>query len=124
MKSLFNTVVLSIAIAAIPLSSLADDEVDHFKGKPANTLDEALVNLEEYNGKLAAEFKDGKFKLEQLHKIHELTYTLENALHRLEQEVEDVQETLEELHKASEYGRLEEANKVAAEYLEKAQKIE
>ncbi len=123
--SLLRSIVLATAfgIAACPMAVLGDDQYDHFKGKPANTLDEALANLKEYNGKLAAELQAGKLRLEQLHKIHELTYTLENALQKVEKEVEQIQETLENLHKASEYGRVDEANQAAMEYLKKAQKI-
>ncbi len=123
MKSLLHMLVFSSALVTTPMVAMADDKYDHYKGKPSSTLDEALTNLKEYNSKLAAEFQAGKVKLEQLHRIHELTYTLENALKRVEKDVEDIQETLEKLHKASEYGRVDEANKTAVEYLEKVKKI-
>jgi mannitol-1-phosphate/altronate dehydrogenase len=73
------------ALAFLPLT-LAQERPDHFKGKPAPTLEAALANLTEYNAKLEALLKQANLGPKELFQVHQLSYTLEMALEKLGQE--------------------------------------
>lgn len=93
------------ALCVYSYAPAADDtqgRVDHFKGVPADTLDEALANLSEYNAQLEAILSSPELGPMELHNVHQLTYTLENALERLILELNELADTLEEVHVASE----------------------
>ncbi|KDE40238.1 MAG: DUF6746 family protein [Nitrincola lacisaponensis] len=75
--------------------------VEHFKGLPAETLEQAVANFAEYNQKLATVLS-GEIDNQAMVEVHELTYTLENALEKIHAEVAELVDTLEELHLASE----------------------
>lgn len=96
-----RTLLLAGLIAAGPVT-LADEEPGHFEGLPAETLEQAVENLSEYNRRLAAVLDQGELTAADLVTVHELTYTLENALERIHHEVGALAETLEEVHLASE----------------------
>lgn len=76
----------------------------HFAGKSAESWDQAIVHLRE--GKVTLAELVGREPLgpEDLHRVHELTYTLENAVERMRGELATLAETLEEVHIASETG--------------------
>ena len=76
--------------------------VDHFEGKPARDLAEAVTNLRAYSKKLESRINGGELSAEDMHAIHQMSYTLENALERLDHELDDVAENLEAVHLASE----------------------
>lgn len=99
--------------------SLAE-QIDHFEGKPSPTLKAALTNLAEYNTKLASLIEQGALSSEDLHKVHELTYTLENAIERLGKEQLRLSEVLEEVHLASESADEKTVKSNAREYLERS----
>jgi hypothetical protein len=88
------------------------DRVEHFKGLPAETLEQAVENFSVYNGRLQEVLDKGTLTAEDLATVHELTYTLENALAKIDTELTTLAETLEEVHLASEaadIGRVETA---------------
>ncbi|MEX1033154.1 MAG: DUF6746 family protein [Cellvibrionaceae bacterium] len=96
-----NTLAL-VGTLAFTLPAVADERPDHFEGKPSPTLEVALGNLSEYNPRLAALLEKDTLSPEDLHQVHQLTYTLENALEKLASEQARVAELLEEVHQASE----------------------
>ncbi|MDR5902637.1 MULTISPECIES: DUF6746 family protein [Halomonas] len=78
-----------------------DDQPQHFSGKPADTMAEAVANASEANRELA-ELLDGELSDADLARIHQLSYTMENALGRIHEEVYQLEGTLEEVHLGSE----------------------
>ncbi len=106
-------------ITMTPLLSLADDRPGHFSGEKAETLEEALKNLHEYSDKLGAIVHADSFGTDQLHSVHEITYTLENALQTLEEELKRMAETLESVHIASEHGETNTVEEDSMIFLEK-----
>lgn len=118
--------IISLSLAGLlPLATpaLADDRPDHFKGKPAETLEQALANFSEYNAKLKEILNKQTLTAQDSHQVHELTYTLENALERIEDELENLAETLESLHVASETAATDKVRALGTQYLDKAQQI-
>lgn len=76
--------------------------IDHYEALPAESLEQALTNLDSHGRELAALIAKGTLDTEDMVKIHELTYTLENALERLRNELEQTADVLEEVHLGSE----------------------
>ncbi len=97
-------VLASSALLAFVPSTFASgpgEPISHFKGKPAETLPEAVNNFSEYNARLEAILK-GNVSDPAMADVHQLTYTLENALGKISEEVTKLSAKLEELHQASE----------------------
>lgn len=86
----------------------AEQRVDHFKGKPSATLEQAVANFSSENDRLRVLFSKEELTPQDLIAIHELTYTLEAALAKINTEMSALSTTLESLHQASE--RLEETD--------------
>lgn len=102
-----RTNVLSSLIAATALlftSGLAASEVDHYSGKEAKNLEQAMTNLREYNQRLADLLAKDELSNDDLATIHRLSYTLENALARIDTDLDTMAEVLETVHLASERG--------------------
>lgn len=104
-------------------SAVAQERFEHYKGEPATTLEQALVNFAEYNEKLSLVL-EGDLEPADMAEIHQLTYTLENALDRITIELSQLAETLEEVHLGSERMEYERVRESARLYLETARKIE
>ncbi|RFA29308.1 hypothetical protein CAI21_09530 [Alkalilimnicola ehrlichii] len=104
-------------------TATAGERVDHFQGLPAESLEQAVANFSEYNVRLAAILENDTLTAEDMHRIHELTYTLENALEKINADLTALADTLEELHVASETAQYEAAQQFGAAYLEKARKV-
>lgn len=96
---------------------------DHFKGKPANTLEEAVGNFSEYNSKLAAIVAKDELSPLDMHEVHQLTYTLENALEKIRAELATLAETLEAVHVASEHADVATVKTQGKAYLDKSRKV-
>ena len=97
-----RTLISLVGCASLLLTPFAfADEVEHFKGKPAETLEQAVSNFKEYNQKLEQILK-GELSPEAMNEVHQLTYTLENALGKINEEFDTLAETLESIHLASE----------------------
>lgn len=101
-------VVLPLTLAlslASPLALASDDEherAEHFEGKQAETLEQALENFAEYNKKLRKLVEKDELSAKEMQKVHKLTYTLENALGKMDEEIDGLKENLEAVHLASE----------------------
>ena len=121
-----NTLMKSIVLAGgliLGSSAALADRPDHFKGEPSPTLEAAVKNFSEYNQRLEAIVKKGKYSDQELVEIHQLTYTLEVALEKMEKELEELADVLEEVHVASETFDREKLKKNASLYLETSRKI-
>lgn len=107
---------------AVPGLALADERVEHFSGKPAETLEQAVGNFSEYNRKLE-ELLDGELSPQEMGQVHELTYTLENALEKINADLAALADTLEEVHIASETQDVEGVRQHGEVYLTESRKI-
>lgn len=101
----------------------AAESVDHFEGEPAETLEQAVANLSEYNAKLAAIVDKGELSDADHARIQELTYTLENALARIKKEIDVMAEDLEAVHLASEQRAADVVTDKAPAYLSAARTL-
>jgi len=114
---------LTIATAALMFSLPAfAEEYEHYKGEPAETLEQAVANFSEYNSRLDKALA-GELSPEAMNEIHQLTYTLENALDKLNEEFDDLAERLELVHEASEHADPETVEREGSIYLEKSRKV-
>ncbi len=108
---------------ALALPALAEDRPDHYQAKEAETVEQALANLHEYNARLASLVEKDELTPEELNQVHLLTYTLENALEKLREEHETLAEVLEEVHVASESVDADTVRRSGRDYLERVQKL-
>jgi hypothetical protein len=91
-------------MALLYTSGLAASDVDHYSGKEAKNLEQAVTNLREYNQRLADLLAKDELSNDDLAKVHRLSYTLENALGRIDEDLDTMAEDLEAVHLASERG--------------------
>lgn len=98
---LLSAMLAVLSVAPPAFASGPAEKYTHYKGKPAESLPEAVRNFSEYNAKLEAVLR-GKVDDAAIADVHELTYTLENALGKMNEEMAKLAETLEQLHVASE----------------------
>ncbi len=125
-KAKFATVLVAGLLMSITSQAMAsddDDRVEHFEGKPARTVTEALENFREANARLAEIVAMDKPDTQVVYEVHRLTYTLENALEKIRDELEDLADVLEEVHLASERNDGETVRNRGAAYIEGAQRI-
>lgn len=101
-RAMFLGIVMTSLMWFAGFAVASDDRVEHFQGQSADTIEQALMNLEQSNARLSEILNAGELDTETSYEIHQLTYTLENALERLETELEVLQEHLEAVHLASE----------------------
>lgn len=119
--TLFRQLSFAAASLLIAAPALASD-TDHFKGQPADTLEQAVSNFSEYNQKLENVLA-GDLTPETMNEVHQLTYTLENALEKLDDEIDDLADTLEHVHKASERADTDTVRSAGEQYLNNSRKI-
>lgn len=112
--------LLALSLIA-PVS--ASERPEHFEGKPSETLEQALANFSEYNGKLAEVLAQESLSPKDLQKVHKLTYTLENALEKIRAELGGLADTLEEIHLASETADSDTVRESGKAYLDTSRKI-
>ena len=94
---------LAAAALSFGVATMAKAEtVEHFEGKNAESLEEAVTNFKLYNQRLESLLKKDSMSADDVTKVHELTYTLENALAKINDELGKFAVTLEEVHLASE----------------------
>ncbi len=123
MKHLTLVLCLLAGLVAVTTGVNADDgDHDHFEGKPAETLREAVANFREYNQRLK-EILEGDLSDQDMVEIHELSYTLENALEKINAEFTQLAATLEEVHLASERLDEETVSTKGQEYLSVAEEV-
>ena len=101
MKSLLSAVMLGSTLFFAG-AALADERPDHYKGKPSETLEQAVANFSEYNRKLQTLLAAELTPLAMV-EIHELTYSIEVALEKIHAETGKLKDVLEEVHVASEH---------------------
>ena len=126
MGNVSNAIKVGVLLAfLIPaLGVFADtDRVEHFKGKPAETLEQALENLHEGNQTLMRLLHETSITAETSHEIHQLTYTLENALERVRGEMDRLAEELESVHLASEANQGDRLDRHGQQYLNLARQL-
>jgi hypothetical protein len=121
MKSLLSAVMLGSTLF-IAGAALADERPDHYKGKPSDTLEQAVANFSEYNQKLKTALA-GELTPLAMVEIHELTYTIEVALEKIHAETAKLKDTLEELHVASEHMDTDTAKARGDAYIKAAQTL-
>lgn len=88
--------------AAPPATTTPAANPRHFSGRPAESWDQAITHLRDGKATLAELLARETLGPNDLHQVHELTYTLENALERMRGELAAMAETLEAVHVASE----------------------
>jgi hypothetical protein len=101
---MMKPVVLGIGLVAIVASgpAAADERPEHYQAEPAETLQQAIANLNEYNARLASILAGDELGAAEMNEVHQLTYTLETALARLDAELAVAADSLETVHQASE----------------------
>ncbi|SRR5690606_31064176 len=126
MKSAFFSRWSLLTIVFLTLSGMALADAsrpDHYHGKPAETLEQAVTNFRDANQDLAR-LLEGDLNNADIAAIHETTYTLENALAKLQQELAQLAETLEAVHVASEKVDRETLKTQGADYLRVTRELE
>ncbi|PSJ18857.1 hypothetical protein C7H79_00715 [Nitrosomonas supralitoralis] len=113
----------SILILGFTTFVSADERPGHFKGKSANTLKQAVINFSEHNAKLEEILAKESLTPEELHIVHEWTYTLENALNKINEEFLELAEILEKVHIASETADMETVKNQGLRYLGIARQV-
>ena len=96
--------------------SHGDGHVQHYKPEPAPNLEAAVKNLREYNQKLEKHLNQ-EMTVENMEKIHQLSYTLENALKRMDKDLDNIASVLEGMHLASEARKEDKVQGNAETYL-------
>ena len=120
---------LTRALCLLPLCALlswpalADDPVDHYAGKPSETLEEAVKNFTEGNARLR-ELLSGEVSNQDMADIHELSYTIENAVATLRREMNVLAVVLEDVHIASERFNQDTVSASGKAYLDMADTLE
>lgn len=115
--------VAGLLASGLSTVAQAEERPSHFKGKPAETLEQAVANFSEYNGKLAELLVKETLSPHDLYQVHELTYTLENALEAINAEFIELARTLEAIHVASESGDAKKTKEEGARYLDTARQV-
>ena len=118
-----SRILILAAGLALAAGAPASDEPEHYEGKEAETLEQAVAHFSEYNGRLAALLEQEELSPQDLATIHRLTYTLENALERIDEGFSEMAETLEAVHLASERADAESVSANGARYLDTARKV-
>ena len=119
----FLTVSVGLLMVASAPSWSDTDRVEHFAGESAESLDEALSHVDQYNRRLDELIAAGEVSAETSYQVHQLTYTLENALMRLEEELTAVKDTLERVHLASEANQGDVIEREGKRYLEHSARL-
>ncbi len=99
------------------------DPVEHFQGRSADTLTQAINNFNTGNQRLEKLLSQDAISAEDLAAIHELTYTLENALARINADLDALAMTLEEVHLGSEDNDAARVKTEGDKYLAVTQKL-
>ena len=121
MKQCLTAALLATACLLTSIAQ-ADERPDHFKGKAADTLEQAVANFSEYNQKLNTLLQAELTPL-AMAEIHQLTYTLEVALEKIHSETGKLKDTLEEVHIASEHMDVAAAKRSGDAYIKAAQTL-
>lgn len=115
----FSAIVLAAAGLLFTAPLLASD-ADHYEGKKAKDLEQAVSNLREYNQRLGKILDKEELTAEDLGEVHQLSYTLENALQRINQEMATIAGDLETVHQASERNDSATVRETGRKYLQQS----
>lgn len=116
------TAVLLLSSVLLSTQVSASERPDHFKGKPADTLEQAVANFSEYNQKLNT-LLTAELTPQAMAEIHQLTYTIEVALEKIHAETGKLKDTLEQVHVASEHMDMASAKRSGDAYIKAAQTL-
>ncbi len=109
---------LSATLLSFSLMNISyADPVEHFQGKEAESLAQAVSNFSKGNQRLDKLLKQASLSAGDIAAIHKLTYTLENALAKINADLDQLALTLEELHLGSEDNDAERVKKEGDKYL-------
>jgi len=123
-KNTLGSLLLGAALLGSASAVLASDTpIQHFKGLPAETLEQAVKNFSEANTRLEALLAKEQLVSEEIGEIHSLTYTLENALQKINADFRALEEVLEEVHVASERMEVETIRDKGRVYLDTARQV-
>lgn len=117
------TGAIALVLSAVSWADDGTARPAHSKGKAAETTEQAVSNLSEYNPKLEALLAKDELTAMDMHEVHMLTYTLENALERIQTDLEKTAALLEEVHVASETSKPEVVQSQGQAYLESARAL-
>jgi hypothetical protein len=113
---------LTLTAALMSPTMVFAENVQHYQAKSSDTLEQAVINFNDSNGRLEA-LLAGDLDGSDLAQIHELTYTLENALEKIQTESGAMAESLEEVHQASERSDAQAVRQHGVAYLDAARKL-
>jgi hypothetical protein len=99
---LFTASAAGAALSLVITAQAFADDVDHYFAEPSETIEQALRNFVEYNGKVQEVLSRETLSVDDMEQIHEYTYTIELALAKMNDEFGALAVTLQELHLASE----------------------
>lgn len=116
-------IILLLAALALVPAAQADERPDHYEGRQAASLEEALRLFSESNARLTEMLQREDLSLNDLASVHELSYTMENALQKINAEVAQMAIELEAVHLASEQADFDTVREQGRAYLERAQKL-
>jgi hypothetical protein len=119
----FVLITACLFTAFFSLQSLASDKPEHFKGLVPKNIEEAVNNFSEYNARLAKIIEQKKLSPEDMHTVHQLTYTIENSLIMLSTQLGSLSESLEAVHIASEHADPKTVLEQGKSYIDTAKKI-
>ncbi|MFP4137965.1 MAG: DUF6746 family protein [Halomonas sp.] len=122
MKKLLFT-ALCFGLLGSTANAHEEEHTDHFEGKSAETLEEAVTNFTETNQRLAELLDQDELSNTDMGTIHELSYTLENAMAKIDEELDTMAVDLEEVHLGSESLEEERVRTHGDAYLEAAQTL-
>lgn len=94
--------VVTFCFSLLAPSLYAEERYNHFPALDAPDLPTAVCHLSRYNKKLTNIVNADDISVEDLVKVHELTYTLENALMKVQESLQVAAADLESVHLASE----------------------
>ncbi|MBX3628720.1 MAG: hypothetical protein KF908_02185 [Nitrosomonas sp.] len=117
------TLFVMVILFGYSVFAAAEEKSGHFKGKPSETLEEALGNFSEYNQKLSQIISQKTLSPVDMQHVHELTYTLENALEKINATMTELAVLLEAVHVGSESGDTAATQKEGLRYLDIARQI-
>lgn len=98
------TTIIAATCLLLSLTSIASDkkQYSHFPAQSSPNLETALCNIASYNKLLTQITQKKEMSVEDMVRIHELSYTLENAVSKLSSDLAQAAVDLEEVHLASE----------------------
>lgn len=121
-----TSAAIMIGLAVCNAPALASDEGErpsHYVPEASETLEQAVDNFVTTSAEVARILSSEPLSVEEMERVHELTYTLEVALAKMNEELAALPEVLEVLHKASEGEDVARFKAAGAAYLDTALEV-